>query len=390
MMQAVILAGGRGQRLGSLTDEIPKPLLPISGKPFMSWLIRNILRFGFKEILVLAGYKGEKIKHYLEENWAQYDIKCVIEEEPLGTAGALRNSAEFLRSQFFLFNGDTIFDFNYLDLKVRMSAEALGCMALRETEDAFRYGSVVLNGNFVCRFQEKNSKGPSLVNGGVYILRKRIVDLLPPAGSLENDFFPSLPRGSLVGYPYQGFFIDIGVPDDYLRAQSLIPSSLKKPAVFLDRDGTLNEDKGYVYRKEDFNWLPGVKEAIKYLNDLGYLVIVVTNQAGIARGYYSEQQMHELHEFINKELAEIGAHIDAYYYCPHHPTEGKPPYLQDCDCRKPKPGLILRAAKDWDIDLEASIGIGDKDSDIQAFEGAGLKYIGRSIYSIYEMVKRQK
>lgn len=389
MMQAVILAGGRGQRLGPLTEETPKPLLPVGGKPFLEWLLGNITRFGFDEILILAGYRGEKIANYLKSYQGPGNLRCIIEKEPLGTAGALKNVQTTLQSQFFLFNGDTIFDFNYLDLMARTSPGTIAAVALRMVEDASRHGSVVLKGDVIEAFREKAASGAALVNGGVYFFKKAILDSLPIRGSLENDVFPILSPGTLRGYLYDGFFIDIGVPGDYSKAQSLIPNHFKKPAAFLDRDGTLNVDKGYVFRIEDFEWLPNAKEAIKYLNDFGYLVIVVTNQAGIAKGYYTEAEMHRLHNWINRDLSKIGAHIDAFYFCPHHPTEGQPPYLLDCDCRKPKPGLILRAAQEWNINLEESIGIGDKESDILAFERAGLKFVSRSLEDVFKLVSRK-
>lgn len=146
-----------------------------------------------------------------------------------------------------------------------------------------------------------------------------------------------------------------------------------RPAVFFDRDGVLNVDVNYLYKIEDFCWIPGAKEAIKYYNVKGFYVFVVTNQSGVARGYYSEDDLHKLHQWMEADLAAIGAHIDAFYYCPHH-TEGQiEQYKKNCDCRKPKPGLIFMAFKNWPIDKEQSLLIGDKPSDVEAALAAGIK-----------------
>lgn len=148
---------------------------------------------------------------------------------------------------------------------------------------------------------------------------------------------------------------------------------MKKPAVFFDRDGVLNVDRGYLYRIEEFEWLPGSKEAIKFCNDNGYYVFVVTNQSGIARGYYHEADVLALHKHMNQELAAIGAHIDAFYYCPHHETAEVEQYRMACACRKPEPGLLLQAMQEWEIDVERSLLLGDKERDVQAAEKSAVR-----------------
>jgi D-glycero-D-manno-heptose 1,7-bisphosphate phosphatase len=145
----------------------------------------------------------------------------------------------------------------------------------------------------------------------------------------------------------------------------------RRRAVFLDRDGTINVDHGYVCRAEEFEIIPGAPEAIRRLRDAGFQVIVVTNQAGIARGYYGETELHALHSHLDRELERSGTAIDAYYYCPHHPEQGIGPFRRDCDCRKPLPGMLRQAATDRAIDLEGSYLVGDKLSDILAGLAAG-------------------
>jgi len=206
------------------------------------------------------------------------------------------------------------------------------------------------------------------------MLGKSILDQIgEPPVSLEVNVLPKLAKaGRLRGVTFSENFIDIGIPADLARSQDLMPRWNRRPAAFLDRDGVLNVDTGYVHKPEDFIWKKGAPEAIRMLNESGYLVCVVTNQAGVARGFYTEAVVDALHEWINEQLIEHGAHVDAFYYCPHHPTAGQGNYLADCPCRKPQPGMVLKALKEWSVDCSRSFLVGDKVSDIQAGESAGI------------------
>ena len=157
---------------------------------------------------------------------------------------------------------------------------------------------------------------------------------------------------------------------------------MKKRAIFLDRDGTINVDAEYLIDKAKFCWMPDAIEAIRYINEHGALAIVITNQSGVARGFFDEEAVAKLHEWINDELRRYGAHIDGFYYCPHHPEAKIEKYRRDCECRKPKPGLILKAAEEHDIDLAHSIMIGDKERDVLCGKAAGtlgMLYVGGSL-----------
>ncbi|WP_449621687.1 D-glycero-alpha-D-manno-heptose-1,7-bisphosphate 7-phosphatase [Robertmurraya sp. Marseille-Q9965] len=162
---------------------------------------------------------------------------------------------------------------------------------------------------------------------------------------------------------------------------------MSRPAVFFDRDGVLNEDLGYVYQQKQFKWIPGAMKTIKYLKNEGYSIFVITNQSGIGRGYYTEADVHQLHLWMNEKLYQrYGVKIDAFYFCPHHPTFGIGSYKIECQCRKPKSGLIHQAFQDFDIDITASIVIGDKKSDMAAAEEAGLTgwlFLGRNLYDFF-------
>ncbi|MBP2294255.1 HAD-IIIA family hydrolase [Azospirillum rugosum] len=376
--QAIILVGGRGTRLGPLTDDTPKPLLPVGGRPFLGYLVDTLFRHGFRDIVMLAGYRGESVARFCEEaRRPGLSLRCVIETEPAGTGGALRPVADLLEPQFLLLNGDTLFDVNFNDLTVPPLPEdgsRLARLALRRVPDTSRYGAIAVDGERIVAMREKAGQGEGLINGGIYLLDKRVLDRLPASPcSIESDLFPRLvAEGAIEGRAYDAFFLDIGVPADFALAQTVIPARTRRPAAFLDRDGVLNEDVGYAHRPDQITWVAGAKAAVKRLNDAGFYVFVVTNQAGIARGYYGEDDVRALHGWMQDELRAIGAHVDAFYHCPHHPDHGEPPLRADCACRKPEPGMLTQAMADWPVDAERSFLVGDKDSDLLAAQRAGV------------------
>ncbi len=395
--QAVILVGGRGARLGELCAKTPKPMLKVGSKPFLEYIIWNLKRFGIKEIIFSGGYLGKKITAHFGDG-AKFGVKCkyCIEETPAGTGGALLLAKKILADSFLVLNGDTLFDINYLDLASLLeTTDTLAAMALRRIKNGSRYGTVAVDGKLIVNFCEKDpaTSGSAIINGGVYFLSKAALENLSRIpSSLEVDLFPLMAqKNQLAGKEYQGFFIDIGLPKTLQRAQEAVISWQNKPAVFFDRDGVLNVDKGYVHKPEDVIWIDGAKEAIKFCNEIGLYVFIVTNQAGIARGYYTEEQFLEFSKWMQDELSKIGAHIDAIYYCPHHPKIGKGLYKQKCECRKPGTGMIRQALREWSIDIKSSFLVGDKKTDIQAglkmnincylFKGGSLeKFIKEKVY----------
>jgi D-glycero-D-manno-heptose 1,7-bisphosphate phosphatase len=380
--QCVMLIGGLGTRLGTLTAAAPKPLLDVGGRPFLDYLLREAARFGFRRILLLAGWRDEQVAAYLEASGVArglgLEIDVAVEPEPAGTGGALWLARDELDEWFYLINGDSWFDFNWLSLlTVDGAAAATATMALRNTKDPGRYGTVETNGSLVRRFRERpDAVGPSQVNAGVYLVSRCIVDQLSARCSLERDVFAKLAEvGQLRAAAYQGRFIDIGVPEDFDRAQGLVPTWSTRPAVFLDRDGTINEDTGYVHSPNGFRWLPGAASAVRRLNDAGYYVFVVTNQAGVARGFYDEAQVVALHAWMQAELRAAGAHIDDIRYCPHHPEGVVQAYRGRHAWRKPSPGMLLDLIEAWPVDVSRSVMIGDQPSDIEAGRAAGVRPI---------------
>lgn len=375
-MQAVILAGGKGTRLGALTQGLPKPLVPVGGKPFILYLIAALKRHDFRDIVLLVGPFVEAYRAALGEGAALgVRLTLVPEDPPADTAGALTLAAPHLAPRFLMLNGDSFFDFNLLDLAARDGAEPwLAWLALRDVPDAGRYGAVTLAGDKVTAFGEKSATGPGLINGGVYWLKRDILTEIGAAPrSMERDVLPKLVARELVrGAVYDGRFIDVGTPEDFARGNTLLPQWEPRPAAFLDRDGVLNQDTGYVHLARDFVWIDGAKQAVKRLNDRGYFVFVVTNQSGIARGLYGTAEVEALHRWINDALRQVGAHVDQFYYCPHHPDGVVPGYGIVCDCRKPAPGLLQQAMREWPVRREGSFMIGDKAIDVEAATAVGI------------------
>jgi D-glycero-D-manno-heptose 1,7-bisphosphate phosphatase len=394
MKQAVILAGGLGTRLGELTASTPKPLLEVGGRPFLHYLIDHLTRHGTQHIILIVGPHAHHFRNFEAQiNPKPVRLDIVSDVPAAGTGGALRFASSLLADQFLLLNGDSYFDFNLLDLaSPGWTDDIVARIALRQVTDSARYGSVALEDGRVTQFGEKSGSGDGLINGGVYWLRKSLLDQDTSGSiSIENDILPkAAAEGQLGGAVYDGAFIDIGIPEDLQRAQSLLPQWQRRPAAFLDRDGIVNHDTGYVWHADNYKWLKGSGRAIKRLNDLGYYVFIVTNQAGVARGLYKTEDIERLHAYINKTLMAQGAHIDAFYYCPHHPDFGDGEYRQNCACRKPNPGMMLQAMNEWPVDLSRSFMIGDKDTDMQAAEAAGIParrlFLGGSIESAMQDV----
>lgn len=375
--QAVLLVGGRGTRLGELAQTTPKPLLEIEkGVRFLDVVLEEAARSGFDDILLLAGHKAQQVVDaYHGRTLRGAKVRVLCEPEPLGTGGALKFAEDHLDDQFLMANGDSFFDINLRALAAR-PLKGLARLALRQVSDASRYGSVAVVNGYITAFREKDpsASGPALINGGVYLIDRQILQLITGKCSIESDVFPRLVAdGLLEGEEYQGYFLDMGLPETYAQAKAEVPSRRQRPGAFMDRDGVLNVDLGYTYKPTDLRWVEGACEAVRALNDAGYFVIVVTNQAGVARGYYDEADVLAFHVEMRLQLAAYGAHIDAFYHCPYHPDASTDRFRHaDHPERKPNPGMILKAFEEWPIRRDGSFLIGDRQSDLDAAAAAGL------------------
>lgn len=363
-MQAVILAGGFGTRLAHIVKDVPKPMAPISGKPFLEYIIETLEKRGVDNFVVLTGYKAELIEEFFT---GKANSICVRESSPLGTGGALLNAFEYLQDEFFVINGDTFFDIDFSLLK-DFSKDKSCVIALRFSEDIKRYGFVKINDDFLVQnFTEKgmlpNDMVDGYINGGIYYFKKEILrsfhkNFKKDFISIETDIFPELIQSkALYALPLGGCFIDIGIPEDYSRAQFLIPQWIKKPvkpALFIDKDGTIIVNTEYPSGK-NAQIIPRVIDIIEEYKK-NYHVVMVTNQAGIAKGKFKFDDMFENFDEIQKKL---NIKFDDIEYCPYHKDGIINDYKKRSLCRKPDAGMILKACEKLKIDLKNSVMIGD-------------------------------
>jgi len=371
-MQAVILAGGFGTRLSHVVKDVPKPMAPIAGVPFLEYLYRELTGQGFDDFVFLTGHMADVIENHFREYG---NVRFVHEDHPLGTGGALLNAWDLLESEFLLLNGDTFFDADFSLLykyKAQHIKEPSILMALRFSEDVGRYGFVEFDENYsVESFIEKGAlpttQADGFINAGAYLIDKEILNTLHEAFhgemlSLETDLFPLFIRNkSFRCLPLGGAFIDIGIPDDYKRAQKLIPETLKrerKPALFIDKDGTLIEDSGYVHGKEIVPVMSTL-DLVREYRDKGFRLVIITNQAGVAKGKFTEQDFIDNINSVLSFYEENGIRFDGYEYCLYHENAVIVKYRKKSYARKPWPGMILKAAERLSIDLENSVMVGD-------------------------------
>jgi D,D-heptose 1,7-bisphosphate phosphatase len=351
-------------------------MLNVTGRPFLDTLIDEIARYdAFEDILLLAGHQAEPVlSRYAGAVRGRARLTIALEEEPLGTAGALAHAVGRLQKRFLLLNGASFFDFNLLDLAWR-AGSSLVHMALRAEIIGGRSDRVVLDNDRVRAFIAPGHGATGPVDAGVYVIDRSIIEGIGrlPA-SLEQDVLPALAAsGTLKATCYPGHFIDIGITLDVTSAEVALKERLRRPAVFFDRDGVLNHDTGYIFEPSKLKWIAGAREAVKAVNDAGYFAFVVSNQSGVAKGLYEESDIRSLHRWMADEMASMGAHIDAFEYCPDHPEGTIERYRRENDRRKPGAGMITDLLSRFPVNADDSILIGDKASDLEAARTAGLK-----------------
>jgi D-glycero-D-manno-heptose 1,7-bisphosphate phosphatase len=362
--QAVILAGGKGTRLGALTRKVPKPMLPIAGdKPFLDYLLEMVERHGYEDIILLGGYLGEVLEAvYDRRRIGGASIRVLREEVPLGTAGALTVARETLDPRFLMMNGDAFFDINLRALEQSShQSGAMATLALRSVPDAARYGRVIEEKGKVVAFLEKDSNrpGPGTINGGVYVLKREILDLVVNLPcSLEQDVFPNLvERGEIRGVKFDGYFLDIGLPETLEQGHRELPKVRLRPAAVFDRDTLVDVADRDSFRPETFQWTKGAVEAIRTLNDRGYYVLVTG--AGPVGAQTTGGDLRRLNAAMQEQLARNGAHVDRFG---DHGADGAK--------RKPKSHRLFESM--WPIVGERSFFIGVSADDLEAARGARI------------------
>ena len=409
-MKTVIMAGGKGTRISSVASDIPKPMIKIEGKPVLEHEIECLRDQGFTDLIITVSHLGQVIMDYFGDG-SQFgvSIQYFIEETPLGNAGALFKQRGILDNDFMLLNADAIFDVDF-NRFVEFHRSHDGLVTLFTHPNSHPYDSGVLiadENGAVEQWLTKEDVRPkwyrNRVNAGLHVINPKALDMtginaeqVGTAGSdgkiikvdLDRQILkPLCGTGKMFCYDSPEYVKDMGTPDRYeavcrdfaagrVKAKNL---KQKQKAVFLDRDGTINKYVGFLRNIDDFELIPGVAKAVKRINESGYLAIVVTNQPVIARGEVTVPELHLIHNKMETLFGAEGAYLDAIYYCPHHPHkgyEGEIPELKiECDCRKPKPGMLIKAAEDFNISMKDSWMIGDGENDVKAGKAAGCKTV---------------
>ena len=400
------MAGGKGTRIQSVVSDIPKPMIKIGKIPVMEYGIKNLVDQGFKDIIITVSHLGRIIKEYFGDgSFFGANITYYEEEYPLGNGGALFFLRRQLDSDFLLLNADVVFDVDFHRF-VKFHKEKGGLVTLFTHPNSHPYDSGLIiadeNGRvkkWLAKEEERPQYYKNLVNAGLHIINPAVLDMVDAGNiygrkrevisekiDLDRQILkPLVQTGQVFSYNSPEYVKDMGTPDrlravehDFLqgkvRAKNL---RNKQKAVFLDRDGTINVYKGFLRNVDDFELIKGIGGAIRAINEQGYLVVVVTNQPVIARGELRKEGLEEIHNRMETELGEEGAYLDGIYVCPHHPHKGYEGEIAelkfDCGCRKPKPGLLLRAAENLNISLEESWMVGDSENDIKAGRAAGCR-----------------
>ncbi|HET6994105.1 MAG TPA: HAD-IIIA family hydrolase [Chitinophagaceae bacterium] len=378
--EAIILAGGLGTRLRDAVPGLPKCMAPVAGRPFLFYVINYLRSQGLERFVFSLGYKHEIIEQWLAQQFATLDYQCVIEEEPLGTGGAILLACSEVKGEnVVVANGDTLFklDISRL-LSVHLEKDAACTLALKPMKDFDRYGVVELNENGAIKnFKEKQFYSSGLINGGIYALNvSKFQSENPPTKfSFEKDYLEKLfPTRKFFGVIDEGYFIDIGIPADYARAQvELQPAALDIGAIdktwtlFIDRDGVINHEKKeeYIRNWGEFRFYEGVREAMKTFSNKFGKVIVISNQRGVGRQLMTEEDLSDIHRNMQDAIEKGGGRIDHIYYCTSPDNKNI--------CRKPNPGMAFLAKKDFPgTDFSRSIMVGNKPSDMLFGRFAGI------------------
>lgn len=404
-MKTVIMAGGKGTRISSVVSDIPKPMIKIGGKPVLEREIECLRNQGFTDLVLTVSHLADRIIDYFGDGHAfGVNIEYFVEETPLGNAGALFKLRNRLDSDFLLLNADAVFDIDF-NRFVDFHKSKGGLVTLFTHPNSHPYDSGVIVANTDGRVEQwltKEDPRPqwytNRVNAGLHVMSPTVLDMagidIDAVGTevdgkkvkvdLDRQILkPLCGTGKIFCYDSPEYVKDMGTPDRYeavcrdfaegrVQAKNL---RNKQKAIFLDRDGTINRYVGFLRNINQFELIKGAAKTIRKINESGYLAIVATNQPVVARGEVTYEQLDMIHKKMQTLLGQEGAYLDAIYFCPHHPHsgyDGEIPELKiDCECRKPKPGMLLKAAEDFNIDLSQSWMVGDGENDIRAGKAAG-------------------
>ncbi len=384
----VILVGGLGTRLGSITKTTPKPLIKINKIPFLDQLISKLIQYNYSRIYLLCSYKKKIFfKKYNNKFFHNTKIICIDEGKLKGTGGALFKIKHKIKKDFILMNGDTFFDLDYnIFNKIKLDNNNIFMCITHKNKSIRNYK---LNNLSIKKQKIKLSKrNTNFINGGIYLVNKRILKgITNNYSSFENDILSrEILMNKVIGKFFNENFIDIGSHKkmEFLKKNSHI---IKNKCFFLDRDGVINKELGYITSFKDFIFLKDVHKAIKYLNEKRFIIILITNQAVIGKGIINENKLKHIHLKMVKSLRKRKAKIDDIYYAPYFKYSKLKKYRINRYDRKPNPGMIIRAIKKWNIDSASSFFIGDKETDKIAAQRANIKFYFKKNKSLYKQIK---
>ncbi len=394
-MKALILAGGKGTRLSLLTgDTVPKPMAMMDGKPVLLRAVESLKQHGITDFIFTVGHLHEKITNFFGDG-SRFGVKIfyLVESSPLGSGGALFYAKDFTDDTLLVCSGDTVFNIDVqrmTEFHRRNHAEIT--LLVHPNGHPFDSDLIVTDGDRVIdidfKGNERNYFYENKVNAGFFLFEKTALDFFtePKKINIEHDFLYHMIKNGRPVYAYSSteYIKDVGTPDRFAAVENEVRAgiptarSLSEPqkCVFLDRDGVLNDYRGFIRTPDELTVIPGVGTAIKRLNQAGFLTVLVTNQPVVARGECTHEGLRKIHRKLETELGKEGGYLDAIYLCPHHPDsgfEGEVKELKiDCDCRKPKTGMIDAACERFHIDRSRSFMIGDADTDILCGKNAGV------------------
>lgn len=396
LKQVVILAGGKGTRLAKVREDIPKPMMPVAGKPLLEYQLDMCERQGVEKAILLVNHLKDSIIEYFGNQYKSLAIEYFVEEQPLGTVGGVKEVEEKLEGDFLVLYGDVMMEMDLGRLyQFHLDKKAEATLVVHPNDHPYDSDLVEVNQNdeverFLSKPHEDGLQYHNVVNAAAYVFNASLLSKLEKGVKADfgKDIFPAwVGDVKMFGYSTPEYLKDMGTPDRLDRVEGDVISGKvarrslvnKQKCIFLDRDGVLNYDTDLIDRPEDLLLYDWTAESLQRINKSDYLSVVTTNQSVVARGMVDEAGLAEIHKKMETDLGNQRAFVDAIYYCPHHPDRGfegeRPEYKIDCDCRKPKPGMIMKATERFNIDLRSSWMIGDSSRDIEAGKAAGVRTI---------------
>lgn len=386
-LDLVILAGGLGSRIKYITKNKPKPLLKFGKLSFLDNLLNYFAKYNFNKIYIIAGYKGDLIKETFHNKIINLTkIECILEKKLKGTGGALNELKKKKMKNFILSNGDSFCPINLNHFIKNIKNKSIKVSLVKNKN--YKLNNLLNNLN-VKKGKIIFDKKSKFMNSGIYYVDKNnLKNFHTKKFSFENDYLKNLIiKNKVDGEKYNNQLIDIGTPQNLKIAKKKLPKIFKKPAIFLDRDGVVNYDYGYVHKMSDFKLRNNVIKGLRYLNKLNYYIFIVTNQSGIARGYYTENQFLKFQKDINENFANKGLFINDTQYCPHHINGKIKKYSINCNCRKPNTLMLKNIYNNFDLDLKKSLFIGDKVTDKECAKKFKIKFSYPKL-NFYESIKK--